>query len=185
MYLMNIFEQIYLKIINESSKDIIKYNNFPEDDINITNKISKIKYIDKITLTKHCINSNDITPHGINYLNIPEWKFFKIIEMVLFKLLNEYDIHNLSIKSRNRFYVYIYIKSLDKNFLLIFDTFGNNNINGINVYLITIYEIIKPKTISIKITDKGNLIKLKKLSNIYIESIIYQNLNWLSEIIVD
>ena len=74
--------------------------------------------------------------------------------MALFKLLNEYDIHNLSIKSRNRFYVYIYIKSLDKNFLLIFDTFGNNNINGINVYLITIYEIIKPKTISIKITDK-------------------------------
>ena len=41
MYLMNIFEQIYLKIINESSKNIIKYNNFPEDDINITNKISK------------------------------------------------------------------------------------------------------------------------------------------------
>lgn len=87
MYSMNIFEQVYLQIINESfsnnpfdslnSDDFLKaykYNDFPEsEDIDITNKIS-LNYLDEINsiiLSKHCIKSetnNDI--HGINYLNI-------------------------------------------------------------------------------------------------------------------
>jgi len=73
---MNIFEQAYLQIINESSKEVIKYNDFPEDVefIDITREIPHRREIHKIILPNHGIKSvnSDGSMHGANYIDLPK-----------------------------------------------------------------------------------------------------------------
>ena len=117
---MNIFEQVYFQIINESSKDIIKYNDFPEDVefIDITKEISHRHEIYKIILPNHGIKSvnSDGSIHGANYVDIPKWKIFKIIDLSLQKMFNYFNENEQILFNKNlSFEILITTKSNRKN----------------------------------------------------------------------
>ena len=113
---MNLFEQIYFKIINEdfnSFQDLdssqypkaIKYHNFPEDqDIDITQNF-KNNYLQnyiQIILLKHCIKSEDIDNiHGINYMNIPINRFFQILAKCFHHILNNEQKYEIQFKQQD------------------------------------------------------------------------------------
>ena len=182
---MNIFEQVYLQIINEATKEVVKHNDFPEDKnikTDITSKLQKFKYIDKVYLTGHCAKSvkDDGSIHGINYLNIPKWKFFESINIALNQLFLEYDIKFL-MKNLYRFQILIHIKSLKRTFLLAFENEQNEYVNSINIVLITIFE--KDKISNDYTYTKYGMKKSNKLKDIYIESKNEKQLIWLNNII--
>lgn len=103
---MNIFEQVYLQIINESSKDVIKYNNFPEDVefINITKEIPHRYEIHKIILSNHGVKSvnSDDSIHGINYVDLPKWKFFKALELTIYDIFDKKYNEKFDLTNKNK-----------------------------------------------------------------------------------
>ena len=193
MYSMNIFEQVYLQIINESfsnnpfdslnSDDFLKaykYNDFPEgEDIDITNKIS-LNYLDEINsiiLSKHCIKSetnNDI--HGINYLNIPKERFINVyIPKSISKIILNKNNEDLHINSEEMYFnIRIQDNILKNDFCFIIKSKPIPHTYDINIILITIflkkYESKLLKNI-FKINDHNKKIKNRNIQLILTEEI--------------
>lgn len=118
--------------------------------------------------------------HGINYLNISSWDFYKIINATITQLFLEYNINFLE-TGKHRFQILIYIKSLNKTFLLAFDTIPNDYIRSIDIILISIYECDKIKNTCSY--SKSGIIQSDALNKIVLENNL--NINWLSTITVN
>ena len=192
MYLMNIFEQVYLQIINESfsnnpfdslnSDDFLKaykYNDFPEgEDIDITDKFKKY-YLDEfnsIILTDHGIKSEDNykgikSIHGINYMNIPKERFYKNIAFCLDKIYINRHKYNINYQERD---ILFKIKDniLKQEYSIVITSKPIKNSDDFNAEIKTIFysKFSNEEKLSIKHSDKGWIKECPTFSYILTES---------------
>ena len=106
------------------------------------------KEIKQIILSSHCINSGDEKPHGINYINLPVWKFYEAVSRTLYDIFNKkYDVtFNLYEQKFLRFQTLITVKSTGSTFKLITQVDKTNEIKSLKITLITIFESNKIST---------------------------------------
>lgn len=184
---MNIFITNYLKLINENN-NIIKYNDFPEnvEELDITKNIYHRHEIEKIVLTNHSIKSDDTPPHGFNYINIPEWKIYILIEKAIQSIFDHnfditFDLYN---NKKVRFQVLVTYKQTGESYRLILQSNATNNKKSLKIYLISIFPAIKV-ALTGKFSNSGKFLGNQiQLNNIYLET-INQQLVDLFEIILD
>lgn len=131
------------------------------------------KEIKQIILSAHCINSDDKIPHGINYINLPVWKFYEAVKQILYDIFDKkYDeLFNLYEQTRFRFQTLITVKSTGSTFKLITQADKTDEIKSLKITLITIFESNKISTDGV-FSSKGKFLgKQVALKHLYLEKI--------------